>query len=484
MTDYRQLGADRPPPRGASGISRTGLLAGVVAALDGGGRPWAWQGEAGAAERWAGDTGPKDLDVWYAAPPCDGGPIDVLVRAYAGARVAEAHDPRRLRHVSLAIETTTGPAVVDVTYGDLRVGPVLLVPAAEVTTDPATHRLTHAAAVADLLVRPVLRGRVPDGPRLEEARAAWMSAPPGHREGFVRRLTAQLGAGVATELITLASGAPPAPGLPRRARLRLAARSLAPAVVGSTWAQRRAVVPAMGTAGPLGLRTRGVVVALVGTDGSGKSTVAEGLHDRLDRYGLSTTGAYFGMARGNLPGVALARRLLQVGSTAPSPDAAALPGPPASAPVPVPAPAPIDYPGLRRVAAWFYAGEYIWRYLSVVAPAVRRRRVVIADRWVYDLRESPWPGSRAARFAELVVPAPDVLVLPDAPAEVIHARKPERTLAEQAGQQQRFRALLAEHPARHAELVVDTSGAAADPLARLVAAVVQAAHGPPRRRRR
>ncbi|WP_244945090.1 thymidylate kinase [Couchioplanes caeruleus] len=493
MTNSWQTGAEQRPTRDvAAGAddsrsgppSRADLLEAVVAALDATGQRWAWQGDAGASERWAADTGPKDLDIWYAAPPAPGDPIDVLARTYAGARVAEAHDPRRLRHVSLSVETTTGPAVVDVTHGDLCVGPVLLVPAGQATIDTGTHRLTGAAATADLLVRPVLRGRLPEPERLAEARAAWDAADPRHRQEFVWRLTKQLGARVAADLVAVAGGAEPDPRLPLRARVRLAARSLAPSVVGSTWAQRRSVLPAAGAAGPLGLRVRGVVVALVGTDGSGKSTVADGLHERLHRYGLPTSAAYFGMARGNLPGVALARRLLGVGSTAPAAPAAS-----AAAPAPTGTPAspgegaPADHRALRRAAAWFYAGEYLWRYLRSVAPAVARRRVVIADRWVYDLRESPWPGSRAARVAEFVVPAPDILVLPDAPDELIHRRKPERSRAEQAGQQQRFRELLTEHPARCAEIVVDTSGDTADPLAPLVAAVVQAAHGPRRRRR-
>ncbi|GLY98713.1 thymidylate kinase [Actinoplanes sp. NBRC 103695] len=451
-------------------IRRTELLSAVAEALDEAGAPWAWQGESGAPERWAAATGPKDLDIWCAAP---GDWAGKLSDAYAAAQVAEAHDPRRLCHVSVAVETDTGPAVIDVTHGDLRVGPVLLVPFQECRVDPETHRLTGAAATADLLVRPVLRGRLPERGRLEEARSAWACAEPEDRRGLARRLTEQLGARVAADLIAAADGARPDPALPRRARIRLAARSLAPGSVAATWAQRRAVIPAGGSAGPLGLRARGVVVALVGTDGSGKSTVADGLRDRLHRSGLPTSPAYFGMARGNLPGVALARRLLKVGSTTPSTAPSAGPAGDGGS----------DHAVLRRVAAWFYAGEYVWRYLRVVAPAVARRRVVIADRWVYDLRESPWPASRAARFAELLVPSPDILVLPDAPAEMIHDRKPERSLAEQAGQQQRFRDLLAERPARHAEVVVDTSGGSADPLAPLVAAVVRAAHGPRRRPR-
>ncbi|WP_433795232.1 hypothetical protein [Actinoplanes sp. CA-252034] len=134
---------------------------------------------------------------------------------------------------------------------------------------------------------------------------------------------------------------------------------------------------------------------------------------------------------------------------------------------------------MRRVAAWYYAGEYGWRYLRDVLPALVRGRVVIADRWVYDLRESPWPGSAAARVAELLVPAPDLLVLPDAPVDVIHGRKPERSLADQREQQERFHRLLAERPARCAEMVIDTSRSApGDDIAELVAAVVEAAHTP------
>ena len=128
------------------------------------------------------------------------------------------------------------------------------------------------------------------------------------------------------------------------------------------------------------------------------------------------------------------------------------------------------------MAAWYYAVEYGWRYLSIVAPARRRGEVVLCDRYVYDLRDSPWPGSPAAAFAQRLVPRPDILVLPDAPIEMIHARKPERTLAEQAEQQQKFRDLLAEQPGSFANLVVDTSGATNDPAFPVVRAVLSCAH--------
>ncbi|GAB1691889.1 thymidylate kinase [Krasilnikovia sp. M28-CT-15] len=474
MTDSRLSG----PPLPAA-PDRSDILAAVTAAVDRCACRWAWQGPAGSAQRWLGESGPKDLDLWYAPAPGPQTPAQAIAAALPSAVIAEAHDPRRLCHVSLAVETAAGPAVVDLSYGDLRVGPVLLAPADVVEVDPATHRLTGAAAVADLLVRPVLRGRLPEQSRLAEARDAWAQTSPAARAALRDRLATQLGVRVAGELVAAAGGAAPDPGLPGRARMRLAALSFALGNASATWRQRHAVLPAGPSAGPLGLRTRGVVVALVGTDGSGKSTVADGLRERLHRYGFATASAYFGMARGNLPGVGLARRLLGVPTVPAEPEAAR---PVASPPVrgSPGADRPPGNPGLRRAAAWFYAAEYVWRYLSTVAPARARRRVVIVDRWVYDLRESPWPGSPAARVAERVVPAPDVLVLPDAPAELIHRRKPERPQAEQAAQQERFRRLLAEHPARHAEVVVDTSGATADNLAPLVAAVVTAAHRPRR----
>jgi hypothetical protein len=77
------------------------------------------------------------------------------------------------------------------------------------------------------------------------------------------------------------------------------------------------------------------------------------------------------------------------------------------------------------------------------------------------------------------MPRPDVLVLPDAPDRIIHARKPERTASEQAAQQDRFRALVASNPARTASLTVDTSGMSStelDPVAAVIAAVVSSLH--------
>jgi thymidylate kinase len=435
----------------------------------------AWQGAHGAAEQWRFATGAADLDIW-----CDDdayAQLDAVLRSLDAARVQHASDPRRLQHSSYAIETHDGLAVVDLTRGDLRVGPVLMVPTTEVHTspgEPVGHRLVGTAEAADLFIRPLLRGRIVDGARLEQARTAWTAADEAERSALTTRLRRQLGRKVSHGIVTSLEGATPSPDLARAARIALARVSLRPSNVTATWKQRRTVLPARGRAGSLGLSTKGALVVLVGTDGSGKSTVAAELDQRLTSLGLDTSSVYMGMARGNLPGVALARRLLGV---APAGDHA--PKPTASTSSTAPSNGDRQHATVRRAAAWFYAAEYLYRWWRDIRPGMRHGGVVIADRYVYDLRESPWPGSRASRVAEWLMPKPDVLVLPDAPDALIHARKPERPAVEQAEQQGRFRALVADDPAGTASLTIDTSGmcpSTADPVAPAVSAVVAALH--------
>ena len=490
MTILETSPAAAPPTADPGPATRRDLVVELTARLDATGVPWAWQGDADAVDRWCADDGPSDLDVWVATLP---DAVSAWMDDLPAARVAHADDPRRLRHASWAVSIAGHLAVVDLTVGDLKVGPVLLLGAADVQLrhTPTGPRLDRAAAAADLFVRPLFRGRVVQGQRLAEARAAWRRTPPAERAAL---LTPQSvgSSSVTTEVARLlddASPVTPDAGRTalRRARRRLLTATLAPRSLPATWAQRRTIAPAGRSAGPLGLRTRGAVVALVGTDGSGKSSVSSALAAELARLGVPTRTVYFGMARGNLPGVTVARRLLGIRQETGVPVEVADPAVPA---VPVeaglpdpsggaPAEAPLSHPRIRRAAAWFYAGEYAWRWVRHVGPGLARREVVICDRWVTDLRESPWPGSAASAFVERVVPSPDVLVLPDAPDALIHARKPERSAAEQARQQQVFRDLVAERPARTAEVVVDTSGAGPD-VRRLVATTLTAMHLAPK----
>lgn len=455
---------------------------------------WAFQGAAAALRTWVADHTLADLDIWVADESV--GAMDDAVSRLGGVLVCATSDPRRLRHRQYWLPTShaegTG-AIVDVTVGDLRVGPVLLVSAADVTTRMGdlpcgayagvrAPVLSGVARVADLALRPLLRGRVVDGLRRCDAVNEYCSLVEAERAAVRATLRSIVGRRTTTVVERWLAGAAEADAdemaaVVTIARRRLAAASLAPGAAIATWRQRALILPTR-RKGPAGLRSRGVVVALVGTDGSGKSTTADRLGTELQHAGFTVRHEYFGMARGNLPGVGLIRRLAGGGDTTAAPgrtEASSSTG------------APKQPSMLHQAASWVYVLDYWWRAARRVRPALRRGEVVLCDRWVSDLRTHPAPGSPAARVAEWLVGAPHVFVLADAPIEEIVARKQERTPAEATAEQEGLRTVGGQLHGRTARgggfcsfHTVDTSAhsrvPAADRLLPTLRSVMSAAH--------
>lgn len=449
---------------------------------------WAFQGAAAALRTWVADHTLADLDIWVADESV--GAMDDAVTRLGGVLVCATSDPRRLRHRQYWLPTShtegTG-AIVDVTVGDLRVGPTLLVAAGEVTTRMGdlpcgayagvrAPVLSGVARVADLALRPLLRGRVVDGLRRCDAVNEYCSLTDAAHAAVrvtLRSIVGRRGTTVVERWLAGAADADEMAAVVTIARRRLAAASLAPGAVLATWRQRSLILPTR-RKGPAGLRSTGVVVALVGTDGSGKSTTAERLGAELQHAGFTVRHEYFGMARGNLPGVGLIRRLAGGGDTTATPGRTNS-GPPKSPSM------------LHQAASWVYVLDYWWRAARRVRPALRRGEVVLCDRWVSDLRSHPAPGSPAARVAEWLVGAPHVFVLADAPVEEIVARKQERTPAEATAEQEGLRTVGGQLHGRTARgggfcsfHTVDTSAhsrvPAADRLLPTLRSVMSAAH--------
>jgi thymidylate kinase len=187
---------------------------------------------------------------------------------------------------------------------------------------------------------------------------------------------------------------------------------------------------------------RGLTVALLGPDGAGKSTLSE----RLGTGGpLRVRRVYLGLYGGS-------RRAALAGSDAR----------PATR---------FRFPGLgtvRRVGA-------MWRGWLVGAVGVRRGRLVVFDRHPYDARlGDSGRGLRRIRRAILghALPAPDVVIVLDAPAELLFARKPEHPVERIDDQRRRYLALARDLPAT---AVVDVSGPL-DDVARRITAIVWGAH--------
>jgi thymidylate kinase len=167
-------------------------------------------------------------------------------------------------------------------------------------------------------------------------------------------------------------------------------------------------------------RTRGVSVALLGPDGAGKSTLAEGLHSS---FVLPTRGIYMGLTGGWLRHA----------------DRLRVPG----------------VVGLLRLGI-------IWgRYLRAQYH-VARGRLVVFDRYIFDADvPPPFPLSAAGRLARWVegraCPAPDIAVVLDAPGWVMHERKREYDAATLEHWRARF--LTLRRRVRGLEIVDATAGA-------------------------
>lgn len=176
-------------------------------------------------------------------------------------------------------------------------------------------------------------------------------------------------------------------------------------------------------------RVGGLHVLFLGPDGVGKSTIIEAVESRIAPAFLRTT--YQTFARGILGRRARA-----------SPHA--LP--------------PRSLPASLLKACWWLAC-YTAGYYKSVYPTLVRGGLVINHRYLLDAIVDPrryrYAGPmRLLRAIWKIAPKPDLVIVLDAPADVMHARKRETTLEEIERQREAYLALARTLPNAH---VVDAS---------------------------
>jgi thymidylate kinase len=187
----------------------------------------------------------------------------------------------------------------------------------------------------------------------------------------------------------------------------------------------------------------GVHVVLLGGDGAGKSATLPALADALSPVFRRVTSkhlapALFNGTRGNTSAVSPHSR------------------------------SPRSFIGsMAKAAAW--ALDYTIGYEIRVRPALARSTLVLFDRYMVDALVDPrryrYGGPRwVLRLVWSIVPKPDLVILLDAPPEVLRARKQEVSFPETERQRHAYRELVQTLPNGY---IVD----AAQPLDDVVAAV-------------
>jgi thymidylate kinase len=180
----------------------------------------------------------------------------------------------------------------------------------------------------------------------------------------------------------------------------------------------------------LRVRPRGVFVAFLGPDGSGKSSGTELLARRLGGHDdvLPVHRAYMGSGQPLLPSRRLLRRLR------------GLSGPRAEA-----RPRPVrDVQPRRLRGALHVMADEILRFWVQVRPRLAPHAIVLVDRYAYDVLRVNNPTVAKAWFRRLavaVIPRPHLTFLLEGDPAVIAARKQELTVEETVRQQAAYREL-------------------------------------------
>lgn len=394
----------------------------------------------------------RDLDVW-----CPTSKIDELAWAFAAVDVRLAD---RTDHTArFAGADVTGVAVVDVAVGAVCAGMFTPVSEQDVIVDGG--QLTGAAFVCDALWRKMATGSLPSDAVVEQARDVWrlvdVEAKQRSLAAFPEPLRTELSDATALghrrRLLSLARKLHKHHRRRSIARLRQQGRLFAATRLLASRAlfSRR--------------NSRGVLVAVVGVDGSGKSTLVQEATGRLNDAGILAMTVYCGSVRENAKLIAMLRRLAS-SPTTPS-------GAGASDAV-----KPVRLSLMRRVSLILLAVDGVWRHWTRVAPLLRAGITVVCDRWVADLRLEPQPGWPAlARWTERLVGRPQVAVLADPPVDVIAARSLESPLWRASRYQATYSVWL-DRQTWARRVRADTSGVDPAPAAAVVAAVV-AAHCAP-----
>jgi thymidylate kinase len=354
------------------------LLRATFAGLDARGVPWALLRDAEKVSAPSGDVdilvsanAPERVDEAFAAA----GFVRVPANGHGSHRFYVAYHPDDGRWIEV-------DAITEIAFGPTEelatdVGPLLLERRERVGT---LSVLDRADAFWHLAVHHLLRdGGIPDRRRDQVASTARLASASGPLAAVVDGICPGMARSIPDAVVRGDWEAAAARGHElRRAWMRRAGLEAA----------RRLAIHRVARRIPAVSRDPGVSLTVLGPDGAGKTSLADAL---LTTVPLGTRYVYLGMWRPSRLRESLRH----------------LPG-----------------ARLALVATKLAAKSALIRYHRSLG------RVVIVDRYSYDADVSPaettdWKARVSAPILKRITPEPDLIVLLDAPAEVMHERKGE-----------------------------------------------------------
>lgn len=185
------------------------------------------------------------------------------------------------------------------------------------------------------------------------------------------------------------------------------------------------------------IRPTGLCVAILGPDGSGKSSVIEQYVPQMESF-FSGTEAFH-----------LRPHLLGGTQSSSTPNIDPHGQPARSALVST----------LKAIYLW---ADYTLGYIVRVYPLVAASKLVIFDRYYHDLlvdaKRFRYGGPmRLARLIAYFIPLPNLILLLDAPADVLQARKQEVSIEESARQIDAYRTVAVSAAMRGRAALIDAS---------------------------
>lgn len=175
-------------------------------------------------------------------------------------------------------------------------------------------------------------------------------------------------------------------------------------------------------------KDKAIMVALFGPDGSGKSTVADVLEKHWKNAGVNTLRMHW------RPGLLPYRsRIRACDSKEGFTD-------------------PCKTKLRRGLKAWliflYVVVDFLLGHIFIIRPKLKGGTIVIYERYYYDILMDQKryglsiPASVSRGIASTLIPVPDVIILLDAPAEVLYARKQELPCAEIEHQRKQMKKTL------------------------------------------